>query len=78
MTTTTNKTGDAAQERKKPHYVAKSPKGQGRGSRLERIGVAWNREDGGICLRLAGAQIVDGDIYIYPITATAAESEDGE
>jgi hypothetical protein len=75
MTTTTFQTRDATQESKKPHYVAKSPTGQGKGSRLERIGVAWNREDGGICFRV-GTQIVNEDIYLYPITtATGADDE---
>ena len=50
-----------------PDWVVKAPKG----SRLERIGVAWDREDGGICMRLAGKQIIDEDIYIYPMIDNA-------
>lgn len=52
----------------KPDWIAKSPRGFGRNQRLERVGVAWNREDGGIGIRLVGKQIVEGDIYLYPNT----------
>ena len=74
MTTTNSQTKDAAREpAQKPDWIAKAAKGYGRKSRLECIGAAWNREDGGVCLRLVGTQIVDGDIYLYP-----AQSEPGE
>ncbi len=54
----------------KPDWVVKGPVIRGQQSRLEQIGVAWNRQDDGIGLRLTGTQIIDGDIYLYPITAT--------
>lgn len=50
----------------RPHWIAKTPQTIGRTQRLERVGVAWNREDGGICLRVYGTQILAGDVYLYP------------
>ena len=49
-----------------PDWVVKAPKISGQNPGLERIGVAWDRADGGICVRLTGRQIVSGDLYIYP------------
>ncbi|MEP3245484.1 MAG: hypothetical protein ABJN40_01675 [Sneathiella sp.] len=52
---------------KKPDWTVKSPKGHGRYHRLETIGAGWSREDSGICVRLSGTQIVENDLYIYPV-----------
>lgn len=58
-----------------PDWVVKTPKGYGRKAKLERIGVAWNRaNDGGICVRLAGTQIIAEDIYLFPINAEQADA----
>ena len=60
----TNRNGNAANA---PDWIAKAVKQIGRKEKLERVGAAWNREeDGGICLRLHGTQIVTEDIYLYP------------
>lgn len=60
MSTTNTNTQDTRTDNgNQPDWVAKSPRGQGRNQRLERIGVAWNRDDGGVCLRLVGTQIVN-------------------
>ena len=56
-----------------PDWIAKCPKHIGRKERLERVGAAWTREDGGICLRLHGTQIVSEDIYLYPYESTDTE-----
>lgn len=51
-----------------PDWIVKTPKGYGRNAKLERIGVAWNRDkDGGICIRPAGTQIIAEDIYLFPV-----------
>ncbi|MEL7106269.1 MAG: hypothetical protein AAGM21_10140 [Pseudomonadota bacterium] len=51
-----------------PDWVVKTPKGYDRKAKLERIGVAWNRDkDGGICIRTYGTQIIAEDIYLFPI-----------
>ena len=68
MTTTNTTSQDVRTDNgNQPDWVAKSPRGSGRNQRLERIGVAWNRDDGGICLRLVGTQIITEDVYLYPL-----------
>lgn len=49
-----------------PNWIAKAPRGEGRKQKLQRIGAAWNRDDGGICIRLYGTQVIPGDVYLYP------------
>lgn len=61
-----------------PDWVVKTPKGIGRKQRLERIGAAWDREDGGICLRLIGTQIVNEDLYLFPIENAPSTQEDAQ
>jgi len=51
---------------RRPDWVVKTPRSKTRNAGLMRIGAAWDREDGGICVRLTGHQIVTGDLYIYP------------
>ena len=51
-----------------PDWIVKTPKGYGRKAKLERIGVAWNRDkDGGICIRTSGTQIIADNIYLFPV-----------
>ena len=74
MTTTNTTSQDVRTDTgNQPDWVAKSPRGSGRNQRLERIGVAWNRDDGGICLRLVGTQIITEDVYLYPLGDGQAE-----
>ncbi|MEM9360765.1 MAG: hypothetical protein AAGB04_31710 [Pseudomonadota bacterium] len=54
-----------------PDWYVLSPRQIGRKERLERIGAAWKKDDGGICIRLSGTQIVSDDLYLY-----APKSED--
>jgi len=62
---TQTQNGSAAQSNA-PDWIVKTSKGQGRNARFERIGAAWNRtDDGGICIRLCGTQIVSEDIYVF-------------
>jgi len=49
-----------------PDWIVKAARGHYKNSYLERVGAAWNRDDGGIGVRLHGKQLVDGDIYLYP------------
>ena len=72
MKTSTEKTTERANSGHRPDWVVKVPRTQGKKSGLVRIGAAWDREDGGICLRLTGNQIVSGDIYIYPAIDAAS------
>lgn len=70
MTTTNTASASNVREgRARPDWIAKSPRGRREKSALERVGAAWTREDGGICLRLYGMQIVSADIYLYPVDA---------
>lgn len=77
---TTNETTPQAQAEtgNSPDWVAKTPRGYGRNQRLERVGAAWNREDGGLCLRLVGTQVVSDDIYLYPNTGLEADKGDAQ
>lgn len=60
-----------------PDWVVKTVKRAGRNSKLERIGVAWNRnKDGGICIRTAGTQIIANDIYLFPAATEASDGQD--
>jgi len=60
-----------------PDWVVKAPKGYGRNSKLERIGVAWNRDkDEGICIRIAGTQIIADDIYLVPSADVVNQATD--
>jgi hypothetical protein len=72
MTQTTTSTREPSS---RPHWIAKVPRQFGRKERLERVGVAWNREDGGICLRLHGTQIVSEHVYLYPSTGQKDDAQ---
>ncbi len=63
------------EDSKKPDFVVKTPQVFGHKSRLVRIGAGWQREDGGICLRLVGKQIIEDDLYIYPTAKEEAIQE---
>ncbi len=54
-------------ENKKPDWTVKTPKGSGSNQRLQPVGAGWSRDDGGICIRLSGTQVVEHDLYIYQI-----------
>ena len=66
MTTEQTSSTNQASNGKRPDWIVKSPSQRAREPRLERVGAAWNRDDGGICIRLIGKQVVDSDIYLYP------------
>ena len=65
-THTTNETKAAGQ---KPDFVVKSTTGYGKNGRFRRVGAAWRREDGGLCVRLDGKQLVENDLHLFPATA---------
>lgn len=54
-----------ADTNRKPDWVVKD------GENSRTIGAGWTVEDEGICLRLAGKQLVEDDIYIYPFDKSA-------
>ncbi|MEQ8328102.1 MAG: hypothetical protein RIE84_11320 [Parvibaculum sp.] len=73
MNTANESTAASANSGRRPDWVVKAPRTRGKSPGLIRIGVAWDREDGGICLRLTGNQLVTGDLYIYPAAEGGAQ-----
>lgn len=75
MTAETQKPTSQTETSNAPDWVVKTPKDYGRKAKLERIGVAWNRDsDGGICIRTAGTQIIADDIYLFPMTTEQSDA----
>lgn len=70
---TDTQTDNSQDQSKKPHWTVKTPKGYGRDQRFITVGAAWNRDDGGICIRLTGTQIIENDLYIYEIDEAPTE-----
>ena len=70
MTTETQTSTPKNGEDKRPDWIARQYRviriEDGWKTRKERIGVAFNREDGGICFRPTGQQVIEGDVYFYP------------
>ena len=68
-TTANGETG--APERNGPDYIAMQYREirtqDGWKTRKERIGAAFRKEFGAICFRPAGQQIIEGDIYLFPV-----------
>ena len=58
-------------ENNRPDFIAKQYRQvrieDGGKTRKERIGVAWKGENGSICFRASGVQIIDGDIHLFPV-----------
>lgn len=63
---TDTQTHENSDDKKQPDWTVKTAKGYGRDQRFITVGAAWDREDGGICIRLTGTQIVENDLYLYP------------
>lgn len=45
---------------KKPGFVAKIRHGRGKEATYERVGVAWQNEDGSFYVKLMGTQLISG------------------
>lgn len=55
-------------EAKQPTHIAKVRHGTGKAAHYERIGVAWESDDGrSVYVRLQGTQIVADGFTLYPI-----------
>jgi len=59
--------GNGDGEANKPTHVAKVRHGTGKKASWERIGVAWEGENGSVYVRLYGTQIVSEGFSLYPI-----------
>ena len=84
--TMTNQTTETARNNGKaklPTHVAKVRHGYGKKATYERIGVAWQNEDGSLYLKLSGTQVVSA-LTLYAledkeaVTADAGESANEE
>lgn len=51
-------------KQKPTHNICKK-NGHGKNVDFETIGVAWQRDDGGLYIRLYGTQIVEGGFYAF-------------
>lgn len=71
MTTQNTETNDAPKPSNgtgnKPTMTAKQRVGYGKNTSYERLGVAWNNDDGSIYVRVHGTQIITGGFVLYPI-----------
>ena len=68
MTTETITTTDERQNgNDKPNCYAKVRHGFGKKATYERIGAAWQTEDGSIYVKLAGTQVVEQGLTLYEV-----------
>lgn len=55
-----------------PTHVVKMRHGRGKNAHYERIGVAWQNEDGALYVKLHGTQIIDQGFTLYEIEQARA------
>lgn len=48
-----------------PTYLVKQMRGYGKNRNWERLGAAWEKEDGSIYVKLHGTQIVEGGFNLF-------------
>lgn len=73
----TQKTNAVAKNTKPTHTLRKNTGGYGRHANFETIGVAWEREEGGLYIKLYGTQIIDSGFYVFP-NQNEATTEGGQ
>ena len=82
MTTTNQSTETNARSNGKaklPTHVAKVRHGYGKKATYERIGVAWQNDDGSLYVKLSGAQLVSAlTLYELEDKEEAAPADGGE
>lgn len=71
MTTQSTQTTEA-QSAKKPGFIAKVRHGRGKEATYERVGVAWQNEDGSFYIKLAGTQVIS-EFSLYRIENTESQ-----
>lgn len=64
----------------RPSHVVKALQNPGRkNAYFERLGVAFDREDGeGLYVKLTGKQVISGGFYLFPIEETPAQAGAGQ
>ncbi|MRG71096.1 hypothetical protein GH722_04895 [Alphaproteobacteria bacterium HT1-32] len=50
-----------------PTMVVKQRIGNGKNASYERLGVAWENEDGSLYVKLHGTQVIGSGFNLYPI-----------
>jgi len=50
----------------KPTHTIRKKHWTGKRSEYELLGVAWQRDDGGLYIKLHGTQVIDGGFYAFP------------
>ena len=67
-------TATNSQSQKPTHRVSTKNETVGK-TQWENIGVVWQREDGGMYIKLYGKQVVDQGLYVFPIDGEKSEGE---
>lgn len=71
MSTHSNQATPDNGETNRPDYIAKQYRviriEDGWRTRKERVGVAFKNDNGSICFRPSGAQLIEGDIHFFPL-----------
>lgn len=62
----TTSTGNTTDKNSKPTHTLRKKVGYGKQTVFETIGVAWEREEGGLYIKPYGTQIIDGGFYAFP------------
>lgn len=75
MTTQTKNTNSRTS--RPTHNICKRV-GSGKNAEFETIGVAWQREDGGLYVKLVGTQVIESGFYAFPNKSENKATEDGQ
>jgi hypothetical protein len=62
-------------ESNQPKFVVKMREGYGKNATYERIGVAWENEDGSVYVKLHGTQIVERGFTLYAMQSAEKAGE---
>jgi len=60
----------------RPTHSVYKKVGYGKQVNFETIGVAWDRENGGLYIKLHGTQIVDGGFYVSPVKQSSSDEQE--
>jgi hypothetical protein len=62
-------------EGNQPKFVVKMRDGYGKNATYERIGVAWENEDGSLYVKLHGTQIIERGFTLYALAPAEKAGE---
>ena len=75
MTKTTETSTRESRESNLPGFVVKTREGRGKNATYERIGVAWENEDGSLYVKLHGKQIIEHGFTLYRLKGAEEAGE---